>query len=166
LLVAVGRTLISSVGGVCGPLYGSALRRAGKTLGQVEEATAPEFGEAMAAAADAVRELGGAAPGDKTMVDAWCPAVQAYRAALGNGADAVSALAAAASAALAGADATVAMQARKGRASCLGERSIGHRDPGAASSALLLACLRDAATTGAAVRGRDLRGINGVGGCV
>ncbi|WP_377272562.1 dihydroxyacetone kinase subunit DhaL [Peterkaempfera sp. SMS 1(5)a] len=149
LLVSVGRTLVSSVGGASGPLYGTALRRAGKALGDTHEVTPPELGEALAAAVNAVRELGGAEPGDKTMVDALLPASHAYTGVLTEGGSAQQALAAAADAALAGAEATVPLLARKGRASYLGERSIGHQDPGATSSALLLACLRDASARGA-----------------
>src|SRR5262249_52143328 len=87
LLVTVGRPLVSSVGGASGPLYGTALRRAGKSLGQLGEVTPPELGEALTAAVDAVRELGGAVPGDKTMVDALLPGALAYREALDGGAD-------------------------------------------------------------------------------
>lgn len=141
VLIMVGRTLISKVGGASGPLYGTALRRAGKALGADEVATAEQLGDALLAALDGVRELGGAAVGDKTMVDALVPAVEAYAAALGAGGDAADALAAAATGAEEGAAATIPLQARKGRASYLGTRSIGHQDPGATSTALLLGAL-------------------------
>ncbi|MFH8554910.1 dihydroxyacetone kinase subunit DhaL [Streptomyces celluloflavus] len=134
VLTAAGRQLISTVGGASGPLYGTLLRRAGKVLGDAERVTPAELNAALAAGVDAVSQLGGAAPGDKTMLDALVPAV-------GAGA----AFDAAAAAAAEGALATVPLQARKGRASYLGERSIGHQDPGATSSALLFAALAEAA---------------------
>ncbi|WP_432032237.1 dihydroxyacetone kinase subunit DhaL [Streptomyces antibioticus] len=135
VLVLAGRQLISTVGGASGPLYGTLLRRTGKALGDAAEVSEERFAEALDAGVDAVMRLGGAAPGDKTMIDALVPAV----AALGDG------FGAAAAAAERGAEATVPLQARKGRASYLGERSIGHRDPGATSAALLVAALTEAA---------------------
>ncbi|MET9063025.1 dihydroxyacetone kinase subunit DhaL [Streptomyces antibioticus] len=134
VLVLAGRQLISTVGGASGPLYGTLLRRTGKALGNAAEVSEERFAEALDAGVDAVMRLGGAAPGDKTMIDALVPAV----AALGEG------FGAAAAAAERGAEATVPLQARKGRASYLGERSIGHRDPGATSAALLVAALTEA----------------------
>lgn len=135
VLVTAGRQLISKVGGASGPLYGTLLRRAGKALGEAPEVSADELRAGLGAGVDAVAQLGGSAPGDKTMLDALVPAV----AALATSFDA------AAEAAEAGALATVPMQARKGRASYLGERSIGHQDPGATSSALLFAALAEVA---------------------
>ncbi|ARP73551.1 dihydroxyacetone kinase subunit L [Streptomyces pluripotens] len=135
VLVLSGRQLISTVGGASGPLYGTLLRRTGKALGTAAKVSEAELAEALRAGVDAVMALGGAAPGDKTMVDALVPAVDT----LGDG------FAAARAAAEEGAVATIPLQARKGRASYLGERSIGHQDPGAASSALLVACLEEAA---------------------
>lgn len=135
-LILAGRRLISTVGGASGPLYGTLLRRTGKALGDSAEVTAAQLAEALGAGVAAVAQLGGAKAGDKTMIDALEPAV----AALGTS------FAAAATAADEGAVATVPLQARKGRASYLGERSIGHQDPGATSSALLIAAL--AATAG------------------
>ncbi|MGW4322511.1 MULTISPECIES: dihydroxyacetone kinase subunit DhaL [unclassified Streptomyces] len=135
ILTLAGRQLISTVGGASGPLYGTLLRRAGKTLGDAAEVSEEQLAEALRAGVDGVMKLGGAAPGDKTMVDALVPAVEA----LGDG------FAAARSAAEEGAGATTPLQARKGRASYLGERSIGHQDPGATSSALLIAALVTAA---------------------
>ncbi|MFE8012025.1 dihydroxyacetone kinase subunit DhaL [Streptomyces antibioticus] len=135
VLVLAGRQLISTVGGASGPLYGTLLRRTGKALGDAAEVSEERFAEALDAGVDAVMRLGGAAPGDKTMIDALVPAV----AALGEG------FGAAAAAAERGAEATVPLRARKGRASYLGERSIGHRDPGATSAALLVAALTEAA---------------------
>ena len=146
ILVLAGSTLVSTVGGASGPLWGSALRRAGKALGDAPTATATELAEALDAALAAVVELGAAEPGDKTMVDALGPAVDAYREALGGGASLAGALAAARAAAEDGMRATVPMLARKGRASYLGERSIGHQDPGATSTALILAALEQAVT--------------------
>ncbi|AEW93144.1 MULTISPECIES: dihydroxyacetone kinase subunit DhaL [Streptomycetaceae] len=145
LLVRVGRELISTVGGASGPLYGTLLRRTGKALGEAATATPEQLGDALRAGVDAVAQLGGAAPGDKTMLDALVPATEALAFALDAGAGLAEALAAARSAADEGAAATVPMLARKGRASYLGERSVGHQDPGATSAALLVAALASAA---------------------
>ncbi|MDG9712865.1 dihydroxyacetone kinase subunit DhaL [Streptomyces sp. DH10] len=135
VLTLAGRQLISTVGGASGPLYGTLLRRTGKALGDAAEVSAEQLAEALRAGVDAVMTLGGAAPGDKTMIDALVPAVDA----LGDS------FAAARTAAEEGAVATTPLQARKGRASYLGERSIGHQDPGATSAALLVAGLAEAA---------------------
>lgn len=135
VLTLAGRRLISTVGGASGPLYGTLLRRTGKALGDAPEVSPEQLAEALRAGVDAVRTLGGAAPGDKTMIDALVPAVDA----LGDS------FAAARAAAEEGAEATVPLRARKGRASYLGERSIGHQDPGATSAALLVAALEEAA---------------------
>lgn len=143
LLTAVGAHLTNTVGGAAGPLYGTVLRRMGKVLGE-DAVVAPEtLGRALAAAVASVRRLGDSAPGDKTMVDALQPAADAYAEALGSG-EVTSALEAAARAAREGAEATVPMRARRGRASYLGERSVGHQDPGATSSALLVTALFEA----------------------
>jgi dihydroxyacetone kinase-like protein len=159
VLTRTGATLISTVGGAAGPLYGTAFRAAGKALPQ-PEATPAELVEALQTGLDAVRRLGGAAPGDKTMVDAWTPALDAMRAALAPAADSdgpdgagapVSlrdVAAAGAAAAEQGQRATADLTARKGRASYLGERSIGHRDPGAASSWLLFRALAEVTGVG------------------
>ncbi|MFF3564883.1 dihydroxyacetone kinase subunit DhaL [Streptomyces sp. NPDC002574] len=141
VLVLVGRQLISTVGGASGPLYGTLLRKAGKALGDAEHVTPEQFAAALGAGVDAVATLGGAAPGDKTMVDALAPAVEALSFALDKGAGLAEALSAAAMAAEEGAIATTPLVAHKGRASYLGERSVGHQDPGATSSALLLGVL-------------------------
>ncbi|MGW1747573.1 dihydroxyacetone kinase subunit DhaL [Streptomyces sp. NPDC002092] len=135
VLTLAGRQLISTVGGASGPLYGTLLRRTGKALGDAGEVSVEQFAEALRAGVEAVMTLGGAAPGDKTMIDALVPAVDA----LDEGG-----FAAARTAAEEGALATTPLQARKGRASYLGERSIGHQDPGATSSALLVAALAEA----------------------
>src|SRR5580692_11313362 len=145
VLVLTGSTLISKVGGASGPLYGMAFRRAGQSLGAAEEVDLPALGQALEAALAGVQQLGAAREGDKTMVDALAPATRAFAKAVAEGAAQGDALAAAAAAAAEGAAATVSMQARKGRASYLGPRSVGHEDPGAASTALILAALRDAA---------------------
>ncbi|WP_409474083.1 dihydroxyacetone kinase subunit DhaL [Streptomyces sp. HC307] len=135
ILVLAGRQLISTVGGASGPLYGTLLRRTGKALGDAAEVGEEQLAEALRAGVDAVMQLGGATPGDKTMIDALVPAVDALGDSFG----------AARAAAEQGALATTPLQARKGRASYLGERSIGHQDPGATSSALLIAGLVEAA---------------------
>ena len=146
LLIIAGKTLVSTVGGASGPLWGTALRRAGRALGKAPEFNGGALVEALEAAIEGVRELGAAAPGDKTMVDALVPACETLRTAIESGVDLASALAAAAEAAERGAEATIPMQARKGRASYLGERSVGHQDPGATSSALIVRALERAVT--------------------
>jgi dihydroxyacetone kinase-like protein len=145
VLVAVGRQLISSVGGASGPLYGTLLRRAGKELGDEPAVTPEKLRDALRAGVDGVARLGGAVAGDKTMLDALFPALDALTGALDAGGSAAEALAAAAAAADEGAKATTPLRARKGRASYLGERSIGHQDPGATSSALLVTAFADTA---------------------
>jgi dihydroxyacetone kinase-like protein len=145
-LILAGKTLVSTVGGASGPLWGTALRRAGRALGDEGELDGARLADALDAALAGIVELGAAESGDKTMVDALRPAARALRAAVEAGAPLGEALEAAASAAADGARATVPMQARKGRASYLGERSIGHEDPGAASSALVVAALGRALT--------------------
>ena len=147
ILAVTGATIISEVGGAAGPLYGTAFRRAGKALGKAADVDLPALSAALEAALAGVQELGAAREGDKTMVDALAAATRVFRNAIATGAspaDALSMLAAAASAA---AVATIPMQALKGRASYLGPRSVGHEDPGAASAALILGALRDAART-------------------
>jgi dihydroxyacetone kinase-like protein len=144
-LTLAGRTLVSTVGGASGPLWGSALRRAGRALGDAPDVDSPALVAALEAAVAAVQELGAAQPGDKTMLDALMPATDALGAALRDGAGLPEALRAAPDAAGEGAAATIPMQARKGRASYLGERSIGHEDPGASSAALIVAALARAA---------------------
>ena len=145
VLKLTGTTLIATVGGASGPLYGTAFRRAAKALGDKPEVDLPTLAEALQAALEGVRKLGAASEGEKTMVDALAPAVAAFAKAVSDGADAATALSALTAAADAGAQATIDMQARKGRASYLGARSVGHEDPGAASSALILHALRDVA---------------------
>lgn len=139
VLTLAGRQLISTVGGASGPLYGTLLRRTGKALGDDDEVTQDQLARAFAAGVAAVGQLGGAQAGDKTMLDALLPAAEALATSFDG----------AANAARAGAEATVPLQARKGRASYLGERSIGHQDPGATSSALLVEALAATAADGA-----------------
>lgn len=145
VLIAAGRAIVSKTGGASGPLYGTALRRAGKAFGDAADVDAAALGAALRAALEGVRDLGKADEGDKTMVDALAPAVAAYEAALTDGSDLAGCARAAAGAAAKGADGTVPMRARKGRASYLGERSEGHMDPGASSTALVLEALADIA---------------------
>ncbi|MFD7123508.1 MULTISPECIES: dihydroxyacetone kinase subunit DhaL [Streptomyces] len=139
VLTLAGRQLISTVGGASGPLYGTLLRRTGKALGDADEVTRDQLAQAFAAGVAAVGQLGGSQAGDKTMLDALLPAAEALAGSFDG----------AANAARAGAEATVPLQARKGRASYLGERSIGHQDPGATSSALLVEALAATAADGA-----------------
>jgi phosphoenolpyruvate---glycerone phosphotransferase subunit DhaL len=141
LLILAGKTLISTVGGASGPLWGSALRKAGRALGDGPTFDLSQLVDAMAAALASVQDLGAAVPGDKTMVDALDPAVTAMREGLARGASSGEMLRSAAEAAETGMRATIPMQARKGRASYLGERSIGHQDPGATSTALIIRAL-------------------------
>jgi phosphoenolpyruvate---glycerone phosphotransferase subunit DhaL len=145
-LILAGKTLVSTVGGASGPLWGTALRRAGRTLGD-GALDGPALVTALDAALAGIQELGAAEPGDKTMVDALGPAVAKLRERLGAGDALPDALAAAADAAEEGARATTPMQARKGRASYLGERSVGHQDPGATSTALIVRALGGALVT-------------------
>jgi dihydroxyacetone kinase-like protein len=146
ILVTAGSTLVSTVGGASGPLWGTALRRAGKSLGDAETIEPLALATALEAAVDSVVELGAAQAGDKTMVDALRPAVDALRGSLEDGADIVTAVAAASAAADEGMRSTTPMLAKKGRASYLGERSIGHQDPGATSASIIFAALERAVT--------------------
>jgi phosphoenolpyruvate---glycerone phosphotransferase subunit DhaL len=141
MLVTAGSTLVSTVGGASGPLWGTALRRAGRALGDGDEFDGAQLALALRAALDGVVELGAAEEGDKTMVDSLSPAVRALDESLRSGASITEALATAQTAGEEGMRATVPLQAQKGRASYLGERSIGHQDPGATSTALILAAL-------------------------
>lgn len=145
LLKAVGMTLVSKVGGASGSLYGSFFLEAGKASPAGTELDAAGLEAALRAGVASVVARGKAEPGDKTMIDALQPAVDALGAVLADGSGIADALAAAADAAAAGRDATEPLVARKGRASYLGERSAGHLDPGAASAAILIRALADAA---------------------
>jgi phosphoenolpyruvate---glycerone phosphotransferase subunit DhaL len=145
VLTLAGSTLISKVGGASGPLYGMALRQAGKSLGDTADAGLAELAASLEAALAGVQKLGAAREGEKTMVDALAPAVAALQKAIAEGADVPGALSAAAAAAAEGAQATISMQALKGRASYLGPRSVGHEDPGAASTAIIISALGEVA---------------------
>ena len=135
VLTSAGRQRISTVGGGSGPLFGTVLRRPGQSLGDGDRVARGQVAVALGSGVAAVSQLGGAQVGDKTMLDALVPAVQGLR----------KSFAAARAAAEEGALATVPLRARKGRASYLGERSVGHQDPGATSSALLFAALDETA---------------------
>jgi phosphoenolpyruvate---glycerone phosphotransferase subunit DhaL len=141
LLRQVGKTLISTFGGASGPLYGTAFLRSAAAVSADQPSTAAAFVAALEAATNGIAALGKASEGEKTMLDALFPASRAARAALDGGGDLAAVTAAASQAAEAGAAATIPMLATKGRASYLGERSVGHQDPGATSSALLLGTL-------------------------
>jgi dihydroxyacetone kinase-like protein len=136
----VGTTIVYRVGGAAGPLYGSGFRQAGAAL---EDRSFDAHGlvAALRGGLEAIQQLGAAEPGDKTIVDAWVPAVDAFEEELRGGGDVGAAATAAARAAGDGVQATIPMQARKGRASYLGPRSVGHQDPGATSTALLFEAL-------------------------
>lgn len=138
-------TLMSKVGGAAGPLYGTAYLRAATALGDAATLDADAVVAALTAARDGVVARGKADVGEKTMIDAWTPAVDAAAAAAASGASPAQVLDAAATAAEAGALSTEPLVAHKGRASYLGERAIGHRDPGAQSSALILRAAASAA---------------------
>ncbi|HVH21563.1 MAG TPA: dihydroxyacetone kinase subunit DhaL [Pseudonocardia sp.] len=138
LFKSTGMTLVSTVGGASGPLYGTLFLRMSASAGEQETLDAAGFGAALRAGLGGVVARGKAEAGDKTMFDALAPACDAYDAAVAEGAGLAGALAAAAQAAEAGRDATTPLLARKGRASYLGERSVGHQDPGATSAALLI----------------------------
>jgi len=147
LLTTAGGTLVSTVGGASGPLWGTALRRAGRALGDTDEFGSHELASALDAALEGVVELGAAREGEKTMVDALAPAVRTLRERLDGGASLVDAVQSAFEAGEEGMRATVPLQAMKGRASYLGERSIGHQDPGATSTALILGALARTVST-------------------
>jgi dihydroxyacetone kinase-like protein len=142
VLTRAGTTLISKVGGASGPLYGTVLRTTGAAL-PAPTADVTAFADALRAGLTALQKLGGAAVGDKTMVDAFEPAVAALERAAFDGFTLREAGALAAEAAGAGARATIPLVARKGRASYLGARSAGHQDPGATSTALLFTALAE-----------------------
>ncbi|WP_447652813.1 dihydroxyacetone kinase subunit DhaL [Microbacterium sufflavum] len=137
LLKTVGMTLVSSVGGASGPLYGTFFLRMGMSAGAVSELDGLALAAALRAGLEGIVARGKPEAGDKTMYDAMAPAVDAFDAALADGSSVGHAARAAADAAAAGRDATLDLVARKGRASYLGERSAGHLDPGAASTAIL-----------------------------
>lgn len=144
VLKTTGMTLISSVGGASGPLYGTFFMRGGMAVDAKEELTGEDLATMLQAAVDGVIQRGRAQAGDKTMVDTWLPAMKALRKTLdGDNDNTIAALSQALVAAEQGMIDTIPMQAKKGRASYLGERSIGHQDPGATSSYLMLKALLD-----------------------
>ena len=143
LAKTTGMTLLSSVGGASGPLYGTFFIKAATALNGKNEADLPTLAQAIADGAAGIAARGHAVAGDKTMVDVWLPVSEALKQAAAGGTDLQAALQAAAQTAQAQAEATIPLVAKKGRASYLGERSAGHKDPGAASSALLLQCLAE-----------------------
>ena len=144
VLTLAGKTLLSTIGGASGALWGLALRRAGRALGDTPRVTPGQLADGVDAMVDAVVELGGASIGDKTMLDALAPAAAALRSAIERGDSLADAAGAAARAARSGAEATVQMEARKGRASFMGARSIGYADPSATSTAIVFTCLERA----------------------
>lgn len=144
-LQQAGMVLIRTIGGASGPLYGTFFLRFATTTG-TGELDAPTFAAALRAGVEGIVARGKPEPGDKTMYDALAPAADAFDNSRAAGADFAQSLDAALTAAEAGRDATIPMQARKGRASYLGERSVGHQDPGATSAALLIRAARQALT--------------------
>lgn len=143
-LVSVGDTLLAAIGGASGALWGTAFRSGGKALGGVAEFECDQLAAVIEGALDGVMELGAANEGDKTMVDALAPALRALRSNVAAGATTAESLSATRRAGEEGMRATVKLEAQKGRASYLGERSIGHQDPGATSTVLILAALESA----------------------
>src|SRR5215208_3204389 len=133
ILKTVGMTLVSTVGGASGPLYGTAFIRAGMALADRYELTPAEVVAALEAALEGIMARGKAQRGEKTMVDAFAPGIDVLKEAQANAEDFVSAMRRAVAAVEAGMKATIPMLATKGRASYLGQRSIGHQDPGATS---------------------------------
>ena len=146
LLKTVGMTLVSTVGGAGGPLYGTLFMQMGMAAAGKEELAPEDWADSLEAAVTGVQARGKAEPGDKTMVDALLPARDALRSAVGQGATIKEALERSAAAAEEGMRATTPLVARKGRASYLGERSAGHQDPGATSSYLLIRTAVDTLT--------------------
>ena len=141
----VAMSLMSKVGGAAGPLYGSVFLKGSKAVDGNGELDGTGLAEMLAASLAGLQARGKATTGEKTMVDAWTPAVEAAKAAAAEGKAPAEVLRAAAAAAAEGSDATIPMVATKGRASYLGERSAGHRDPGSQSTALILAAAAEAA---------------------
>ncbi|MGI8827618.1 MAG: dihydroxyacetone kinase subunit DhaL [Chloroflexota bacterium] len=147
LLKLAGMTLIKTVGGASGPLYGTVFLRMGTAAAGKASLTARELGELLVAGQKGIVDRGQAEVGDATMLDAWDAATRAYRDVLEACKDLPDALNVATVAAKQGMESTIPMVARKGRASYLGERGVGHQDPGATSSYLLFKTLRDAVRT-------------------
>lgn len=144
VLRLVAMTLISTVGGASGPLFGTAFLTASAAVAGREALEGTDIVALLTAARDGIVLRGTAETGDKTMVDAWAPAVEAAKESAASGAEPAAVLVAAAEAAQTGAESTDPLVARKGRASYLGQRAIGHRDPGSVSTVLLLAAAAEA----------------------
>jgi len=142
---SVGTSLVLSVGGAAGPLYGSAIRAMGRSLGDAQDLDGEALLVALRSALEEIQRLGTAEPGDKTMVDAFVPAIDGFERGLRASEGLPAAAARASTAAEEGARATIPMKARKGRASYLGPRSVGHEDPGAVSTAIFFHALQTAA---------------------
>ena len=143
ILKAVGMALVSSVGGAAGPLYGTLFLQMGTSAAGKEELDLAGWADALETGAKGVQSRGKAEPEDKTMIDALLPAVAALRSAVDGGASVADGLRRSAEAAEEGMKATIPLEARKGRASYLGPRSVGHQDPGATSTHLLLVAAAD-----------------------
>lgn len=143
ILKTTGMTLISSVGGASGPLYGTFYMRAGMAVDAKQELAGEDLATMLQAGMDGIVQRGRAQVGDKTMIDAWSPAMKAMRTSLDNGGNVLIAMRETVTAAEQGMKDTIPLQAKKGRASYLGERSIGHQDPGATSTYLILKALLD-----------------------
>lgn len=143
VLKKTGMTLLSTVGGASGPLYGTAYMEAGKVLAGKNEITTDDFLAGLDAAIAGIQKRGKAEKGEKTMLDALMPAREAFAAAAEGGADLKASLDAACKAANEGVEFTKTIAATKGRASYLGDRSIGHQDPGATSATITLETIRD-----------------------
>jgi dihydroxyacetone kinase-like protein len=148
IMKQTGMALISSVGGASGPLYGTFFMRMGAVVDAKEELSSQDLHDMFQSGTAGIVQRGRARIGDKTMVDAWNPAVEALKRAIDDGQDTTSALRLAVAAAQKGMQDTIPLQAKKGRASYLGARSIGHQDPGATSSYLLLKALLDTVEQG------------------
>jgi dihydroxyacetone kinase-like protein len=144
LLKVAGRTFVSTVGGAAGPLYGTAFLQAGDALGDAQRVGPRLLLAALRASLEGVQRIGAASVGDKTMVDALAPALAAFELEVRMGGSLETATCGAREAAAEGMRATIPLQARKGRASYLGPRSVGHQDPGATSTTLMFAALEQA----------------------
>jgi dihydroxyacetone kinase-like protein len=146
ILKTVGMALMSSVGGASGPLYGTFFMKAGMAVADSFEIDGPDLVRFLEAGVEGILQRGRAERGDKTMYDVWAPVLDTVKAATDDSASVEEILARAVEAAQKGVEDTIALQARKGRASYLGERSIGHRDPGAMSSYLIIRTLHEILT--------------------
>lgn len=146
IMKGTGMTLMSSIGGASGPLYGTFFIRAATSTAKAEELDLAGLLKMLEDGVAGIVMRGKAEPSDKTMCDTWWPALEAGKKAADDGADMPTALAAMAAAAEEGAKATIPLQARKGRASYLGERSIGHQDAGATSSMFMIKALKSVVT--------------------